>query len=415
MTSGIDVLHDVDLLRERDRAGLLPAAATIGAQVRSLAGQLESLPAPDRPRAFVIVGSQVADEVAMVSALAGPGSPCPVVGVPDIPSWVGALDVVVVLADRRADPVATRAAQIAGRRGATVILRADESVGAPGPGVSLVPPQLAVPEALAAVTRLALACAVARWCGVIPAGGDGPAEWADELDAVALSCHPSVESFVNPAVSLAEHLAHGHPLLVGGDPVGDALTGVAARLLFELSAEPAAILRHRAAELSPAVLRAAAAPRDIFADDDPAGDAVLTVLLGTPLPDDGRHPVADSLPGALVVAPETPTARPGDRSPGGRPTGERDDDPVGRSGPGPDLRRPPLAVVVRWTFAAIYLGLTRPQQPIPIDHPDGLGRSGTALGAVRSDELRADHGRGRDLGTGFESDDDLDVRIAFDL
>ncbi|MEJ7651215.1 MAG: hypothetical protein WKF57_19555 [Nakamurella sp.] len=414
MTSGIDVLHDVDLLRERDRAGLLPAAATIGAQVRSLAGQLESLPAPDRPRALVIVGSQVADEVAMVSALAGPGSPCPVVGVPDIPSWVGALDVVVALADRRADPVATRAAQIAAdgvRRSSCGPTRAS----GPRTGVSLMPPQIAVPEALAVATRLALVCAVARWCGVIPAGGDGAAEWADDLDAVALSCHPSVESFINPAISLAEHLSQGHPLLVGGDPVGDALTGVAARLLFELSAEPAAILLHRSAELSPAVLRAAAAPRDIFADDDPAGDAVLTVLLGTPLPDGGRHPVADSLPGALVVAPETPTARPGDRPSDGRLPGERDDDPVGRSGPGPDSRRPPLAVVVRWTFAAIYLGLTRPQQPVPIDHPDGLGRSGTALGAVRSDELRADRGRGRDLGTGFESDDDLDVRIAFDL
>lgn len=397
MSSGVDVLHDVDRLRDRDRAGLLPAAATIGAQVRSLAGQLENLPAPDRPRALVIVGSQVADEAALVSALAGAGSPCPVVGVPEIPSWVGPLDVVLVLADRRADPVATRAAQTAGRRGATVILRADENVGSPGPGVILMPPQIAVPEALAAVTRLALACAVARWCGVLQGGG-GAAEWADELDTVALACHPSAASFVNPAITLAEHLAKGRPLLVGGDAVGDALTGIAVRLLFELAAAPAAALLHRSAELSPAVLRAAAAPRDIFADDDPADDAVLTVLLGLPRPDNGRHPVADSLPGAMIVAPESPS------EPADRMTGQRDADPARQPAPGPDPRRPPLAVVARWTFAAIYLGLTRPQQPAPIDHPDGLGRSGTALGAVRSDDLRRE-----------SRDGDLDVRIAFDL
>ena len=61
MTSGIDVLHDVDLLRENDRAGLLPAAATIGAQVRSLAPQLAALPSPERPNvACTWCGSGVA-------------------------------------------------------------------------------------------------------------------------------------------------------------------------------------------------------------------------------------------------------------------------------------------------------------------------------------------------------------------
>ena len=41
-----------------------------------------------------------------------------------------------------------------------------------------------------------------------------------------MACHPSSEFFVNPALTLAEHLAAGTPLLIGTDPVADALAAL---------------------------------------------------------------------------------------------------------------------------------------------------------------------------------------------
>ena len=71
---------------------------------------------------------------------------------------------------------------------------------------------------------------------------------------MAMACHPSSEFFVNPALTLAEHLAAGTPLLIGTDPVADALAAHAARSLAGLSGTAGAWLSSAQAAGSPPVL-----------------------------------------------------------------------------------------------------------------------------------------------------------------
>lgn len=352
-----DLLHDPAALVRADVAQLLPAAATAGAQVRAVADQWRSLTELERPRALVVAGAEVAAEVALLTALIGPSGASPVVAVREIPRWVGALDVVVVLARSPDDPVAAAAADVAARRGARVLVRAAEA-----PAGTPVPPTVAVSEALAAPARIALLVGVAQACGLMNAGD--PERWADDLDGMALRCHPSAESFVNPAGALAEHLATGAALLIGLDPVGDALAGMVATVLIEVAGVPATVLGQAAAERSPALLRRAAQPRDLFADPDDedviSPRPAVVLLSGPPLEGTEqlrRHPLVTALPTALLLEPDPGSS-----------------DPISAA----------LGTLLRATFGAVYLGLLAGQHA-PLDHPDGLGRAGTALGAVRED------------------------------
>src|SRR6476469_3647112 len=170
-------LHDPTTLLAADSGALLPAAALAGAQVRSSAEQVAARGECDRPRAFVVIGANSAVDAALLAALLGERGGAPVVAAPTLPDWVGALDIVVVFAAAVDDMAAAEAAAKAARRGATVLVRAAADGG-------LYPR----PDFAAA---------------------------ADQLDAMAMACHPSSEFFVNPALTLAEHLAAGTPLLIG--------------------------------------------------------------------------------------------------------------------------------------------------------------------------------------------------------
>jgi len=361
-SSGAGLLHDPAALLAADGGRLLPAAATAGAQVRAISDQLPLLPDLERPRALVVAGPSVATEAALLRALAGPQLAAPIVAVDRIPSWVGSLDTVVVLADQVHDMVAAAAVDTALRRGSTVIVRsaATGPVAAAGAsGAVVLPVPIAVPEALAAHGRLSLLVSIAHRCRLLAA--PDLAAWADALDAVALACHPSAEEFVNPAVALAEYLVGGTALFIGADPIGDVLAALAAESLAQLAGRPAGVLGARAALASPAVLRrAATAKDDVFADPfDDAQPAAAGVFIT--LEPDGQvaRALTAALPSAPVVTPESD--------------------------------RPPTSVVAaaellqRCTFTAVYLGIVAGQFA-PLDNPDGLGRSGTALGEVRVDE-----------------------------
>lgn len=365
MSSGAELLHDPAGLLAADRARLLPAAATAGAQVRAVADQLSQLPALDRPRALVIAGSGVDAETALLVALAGPQLSAPIVAVDRIPSWVGSLDTVVVLADQVHDMVAAAAVDTAARRGSTVIVRsaATGPVAAAGAsGAVVLPVPVAVPEALAEQGRLALLVSVAHRCRLVPE--PDLAGWADALDAVALACHPSAEEFVNPAVALAEYLIGSTALFIGADPIGDALTALAATSMTQLAGRPAGVLGSHPALASAAVLRrAAAAKEDVFADpfDDAQPAAAAVFITVEP---DGQ--VARALTAALPSAPVV----------------------IAGSAQPPNSVAAAGEVLLRCTFTAVYLGIAAGQFA-PLDHPDGLGRSGTALGEVRVDEESA--------------------------
>src|SRR6476619_921790 len=297
-------LHDSATLLSADTAALLPAAALAGAQVRSSAEQVAARGEFDRPRAFVVIGANSAVDAALLAALLGERGGAPVVAAPTLPDWVGALDIVVVFAAAIDDLVAAEAAARAARRGATVLVRAaaDGPVAAAAAG-NLLEPQVSVTEALAGVARLTVLVAVAAAAGLYPRPDFAAA--ADQLDAMAMACHPSSEFFVNPALTLAEHLAAGTPLLIGTDPVADALGAHACRSLAAIAGIAGAWLGSGQAAGSPPVLaRATGASAGVFFDpyDDASepGQQISSVLVVGP----SAPSAAGPLPGSGLASPE---------------------------------------------------------------------------------------------------------------
>ncbi len=408
-------LHQPDQLTAADHAQLLPSAAMAGAQIRATAEQVAGFADFGRPRALIVIGANAAVDTALMLALVGE-APAPVITGTTLPSWVGPLDIVVVLASVVDDIASAQAAAQANRRGARVIVRsaAQGPVAEAAAGSTLVEPQVPVTEALAGSARLTTLIAVAAAAG-FGARPDFLAA-ADQLDALAVACHPSSEFFVNPALTLAEHLSAGTPLIIGTDPVADALAGYTCRSLAGLAGYVGAPLLSIQAAGSPPVLASAARTDgpagtfyDPFLDDDGGGAAegqtVSSVLVVGPaaqgsapssaglpagagqlplesLPVFGAEPVdptrtspvplsplasalQSALPRAICIGPEElPTE---DQSPDGPPAVL----------PARDAFSWTVAMMARIDFAAVYLGLRSGARP-PMDSPDGLARPGSA-------------------------------------
>ncbi|MEQ3550727.1 hypothetical protein WIS52_09615 [Pseudonocardia nematodicida] len=302
MTAVLDdtLLADPESLAARDTTGVLRAAATAGAQVRSAThacreAGLERLRG-HRPRALVLlrrpgVSGAVAD---LVTALLGDRCPVPVVQAERVPGWIGPLDVVVAHTADPADAELAESVAVAVRRGAEVVLSAPDAgpVAQAGAGrARLVEPRIPLPEGLGFAQALAVVLTTVMELELIspvPGGGDLDA-LADALDAEAERSQPGHEPFVNPAKSLALRLAERTPLLWGADAAATAVAGHGASAL----AAHAGVVAH-AADLGQAGtlpgLRLAVdlseRESDIFRDpfDDPepgaAAPPVRLVLLG---------------------------------------------------------------------------------------------------------------------------------------
>jgi len=376
--TGADLLFDPVRLAADDRHGLLPAAATAGAQVRATAEQVAALGELSRPRALVVVGARAETTGALVAACATSAA-APIIAVPRLPGWIGPLDVVVVLAAASDDPIAARAADTAQRRGATVVVRGATTgpVAAAAPA-GLIVPAIGAPEALAESGRCTVVAAVAAALGLLPAPDWAAA--ADLLDAIALACHPQSEPFVNPALALAAAMSAGVPLLVGADPVADAVTRHAETVLAEVAGVAAGRITSAIAMASPVALRRAAAARDLFADPDDA-PRMQPVLVSAPDLASGEFDVPvgralrQALPGAFAVSTDDlgSDAQRSMTEPG-VPT------PAAAA---PDPLACVLGLVSRFDFAATYLALTLGSLPL-YDGPDGLARRGSARTGVRA-------------------------------
>jgi hypothetical protein len=419
-------LHDQQSLIDADTAGLLPSAALAGAQVRSAADQVAALAPFDRPRALVVVGASASLDAALLSALIGDRSAAPVVASPTLPGWIGPLDIVVVFAAAVDDMAAAEAAAQASRRGARLIVRGpQEGPVAAAAGAALLDPQLSVTEALAAPGRLAVLAAVAAAAGLYQQPDFAAA--AEQLDAMAMACHPSSEFFVNPGLTLAEHLASGAPLFIGTDPIADAIAAHATRSLAGLAGFAAGWLGSGQAAGSPPVLARASSRAgaeaggsgpggaDLFwdpYDDDPgggtAGQQIAPVLVIGPaaassVPGSpgggllgvgfasaglaGSPPPSGDLPfGAGPPAPRSPLAAALEAAlPRAMCIGPDELPLTGDSGSGYEQPAPgvPQRDAFTWTvsmlnridFAAVYLGLLTMARA-PLDSPDGLGRRG---------------------------------------
>lgn len=351
-----DLLDDPGRLEATDSGGLLRAAATAGAQVRSTAATAQeaglSQLAGDRPRALVLLTRPGAAPSAalLLVALLGPSCPVPVVTARSVPMWVGALDIVLADTTDPGDRELAEGIDRAVRRGARVVLTApaEGPVAAAGAGGSvLLVPRVAVPPGLALPRMLAAGLLLLDTLGLLATDAE---MLAGELDREAERDHVAHESLVNPAKSLALRLANRTPLLWGTDPVATAVAGHAAGSL----AAHAGVVAHAAGFPEAAalpVLRqdATSSCGDAAVFRDPLEDTLETgipatrpVLLGVlhePRHEPERTAALDLLPGAdMVTADEELMVRQGEPGAAACAAG---------------------VLALRFDFAALYLGLSR--------------------------------------------------------
>ena len=366
-----DLLDDPGRLETIDTGGLLRAAATAGAQVRSTAAAAEEAGlrklTGERPRALVLLTRPGAASAAapLLLALLGPSCPVPVVTTRSVPMWVGALDIVLANTTDPGDRELADGLARAVRSGAQLVLTApaDGPVAAAVAGRAvLVVPRIEVPPGLALPRTLTAGLLLLDALGLLATDVEA---LAGELDREAERDYVAHESLVNPAKSLALRLAGRTPLLWGTDPVATAVAGhCAAALAAHAGVVAHAAGFHEAAAL-PVLRREAirgSAETDVFQDpyEDAAPHgalpAVRPVLLGV-LTDGGteseRATALDALPAAdLVTADEELMVRQGD----------------------PGAAASAAAVLaLRFDFAALYLGLSRGV----LGRPGWLGSAGT--------------------------------------
>jgi Bacterial phospho-glucose isomerase C-terminal SIS domain len=355
-----DLLDDPRRLETTDTGGLIRAAATAGAQVRSTAAaaaeaglaQLRG----DRPRALVLLTRPGAAPAAapLLLALLGPSCPVPVVTTRSVPTWVGALDIVLASTTDPGDRELAEGIDRAVRRGAQVVLTASAdgpvAAAAAGRAVLLVP-RIEVPPALTLPRALTAGLLVLDTLKLLNTDTE---MLAGELDREAERNYVAHESLVNPAKALALRLQGRTPLLWGTDPVATAVAGHCAGAL----AAHAGVVAHAAGFQEAAALPVlrqeatrAGSEADLFHDpfEEPFGDqpghrmsAMRPVLLGVPA--DARYQAeraaaSEALPGAdLVTADEELMVR--------------HDDPGAAT-------YAAAVLALRFDFAALYLGLGR--------------------------------------------------------
>ncbi|KAA2260938.1 hypothetical protein F0L68_19240 [Solihabitans fulvus] len=312
------LLDDSARLADADTAGFLRAAALAGAQVRATSEAAAELGvsavlADVRPRALVLVTRPgVGPAVArLVGALLGPSCPVPVVVADSVPTWVGALDVVVAHTDDSNDVVLAETVDRAARRGAQILLTApqDGPVAAAAAGRALLlPPRIELPRGFDFVRALTGALIVLGQLGLLRTDLD---MLADELDREAERGHPMHESFVNPAKALALRLADRTPLLWGLDEVAAAVAGHGAATLAGRAGVVSDVADYQQALTRPVLHRLAlqgGSEADLFADPDdgPSGAQLRVLLLAVrqgPAAEQARRTAERMLPGADLLEP----------------------------------------------------------------------------------------------------------------
>lgn len=265
-----------DLLRSLASAGArVRRGAASGADQRTVAG----FEAGQRPRGVIAVGP----EARLVRALLEPVCPVPFMAWPHagLPAWVGALDLVVVLAPGGSDPELVSSVAEAVRRGAAVLIAAepDSAIAERAGSRSTMLLPVGTGDALACVVQV---LSVLHQLGLGPLVE--PEQVADAADLVAEESSPHRDLATNPAKELAVSLAEAQPLVWGGT----VLAARASRRVAEAfrRASGRAALAADASELLPVI--EGVRERDMFADpfedqremrpvlvvlDDPAGDA----------------------------------------------------------------------------------------------------------------------------------------------
>ncbi len=240
----------------------LRALAMTGARIRTEFGPESLAAAADfeygrRPRGVIAVGP----EARLVRAVLEPTCPVPFMAWPfeGLPAWVGALDLVVVLAPQGSDPGLLASVAEAVRRGAAVVLVAtpDSPIAEVAASRStLLLPSKANDPLAASVSLLA----VLHEFGLGPVVN--PELVAQSADLVAEESSPHRDLATNPAKDLALNLAEAQPLVWGGTVLAARASRRIAEALRRANGRPA--LSADANELLP--LLVGTERRDPFAD-----------------------------------------------------------------------------------------------------------------------------------------------------
>ncbi|ORU97475.1 TobH protein [Mycobacterium bohemicum] len=354
-------LEDAEGLLAADRDGLLRAASSAGAQVRSIAaaadeGALDSLASGDRPRSVIWVAGRGTAETAgaILAATLGGSASQPITLVGEAPPWVGPLDVLIVAGDDPGDPALVSAAATGVRRGARVVVAApyegplrDSTAGR----AAVLSPRVWVPDEFGLCRYLSAGLAALRT--VDPRVSADLGALADALDAEALRNSAGREVFTNPAKTIAARLEGRRVALAGDCAATLAVARHGSSVLLRVAREAVA-----AAALADAAIAARGsggpAPADaIFHDEEIDG----------PLPDRLRVLVLTLSEEQTVVAARTAglddvyllAAEDVPDGPGGA-AGSEVSAPLG----GPISREQQLAVLaVRVEMAAVYMRLVR--------------------------------------------------------
>jgi hypothetical protein len=260
----ISIFNDAWLDDEKALAGadaILRRLAEAGARVRRETAdsaepinQLRGLP---RPRAVIAAGT----EARFIRAMLEPVCPVPFVAWPThgLPGWVGALDLVVVMASERAPAGVIATVHEAVRRGSQLLIAC--------PRPSMIAEHAAARSTImlptATADPLAAAIVVLHGLHKIQLGPEvRPELVADAMDKVAQDCSPHADVAENPAKDLAMGLAEAQPLVWGGS----VLAARASRRIAEAlrAASGRAALAADAEALLP--ILDSTGPRDPFAD-----------------------------------------------------------------------------------------------------------------------------------------------------
>ena len=358
------LLDDADALAAADPASMLRTVAGSGAQVREAATSaseagVESL-GDERPRAVILsaVGSSAAS-CEVLRALIADDVPLPLIEVsgPSLPRWVGPLDLVIGVSRSGTARPTLEAVAEAGRRGCRIVTIAGP--GSPLAGLSdrvrglQIPVDKASRHTRASLWSLAVPLlAVADALGLATVPPSEMALAADRLDAVAETCRPSSESFVNPAKRLAIEIAGNLPVVWGAGALCRTAAKRFARQLHANAKYPA---------LDGSVQEAAHGMVALF--DGPFADAAATDVFHDPFEDE----TPQSLPLRIMLMRDS-DENDGDRAlrsaalqlAGER--GMRTSEMVAESGR--PLER--LAqMVALGDFASVYLGLGLGLDPSP--------------------------------------------------
>lgn len=275
-----------------------------GAQIRAVAGAIDRLEGLYRlqPRSLVVVATdQVSAAAARFVVRMRAPLRVPVVITDALPSYVGALDVVIVVGDRADDPETSQGLISADRRGATTIL-----VGPPrGPVLDDAPSDTVIIPALPTAIGPSPARGISAIGVVLDLLEESPELVTPRLEEIAAvvdeeleQLSPERDTMVNPGRQLREFADQARVLHTGRSRHGIAVAEMMA-VLWSLKGLPsgAAAMDELEPPTAPPV-------RNPFHDpfiDGPIDLVPLRTVVWAEEPD-----VAGAIPDALAVTCETP-------------------------------------------------------------------------------------------------------------